>query len=167
MGSEMCIRDRATTNSISRSRTSSVRPSNNHAIDARILDTAEHVDYKMRSAPRRSMMVDQVKRLRRSKSDNVLHMRVSNHGNKACGQDTVGPHIRLRDPQTGAPRLTMVETIEQHQWQGKQRLEGQRRMDEPQRRLKTIIETIEEQEIIGGGVQRGVDNVQHGWASYY
>jgi hypothetical protein len=60
----------------------------------------------------------------------------------------------------------MVETMEQHQRQGRQHLEGQRRMGPPQR-MKTVYETIEEQEIIGERPQRGVDNVQHWWASYH
>jgi hypothetical protein len=33
--------------------------------------------------------------------------------------------------------------------------------------MKTVYETIEEQEIIGERPQRGVDNVQHWWASYH
>lgn len=70
----------STANSISRSRTSLVQPSKNYKTDAHALN-------KIRSAPRRTMMVDQIKRLRRGKSDNVLHMRVSNHGNQDRGQD--------------------------------------------------------------------------------
>lgn len=112
-------------------------------------------------------MVDDGKNLRRGKSDDVLHARVSNYGNRAFGEDPVGPHIRLRDPQTGAPRLTMIEQLEQHQRLGKQHLEGQRQMGQPQHRLKTVHEIIEEQETIEGKPRRGVDNVQHGWASYY
>jgi hypothetical protein len=40
-------------------------------------------------------------------------------------------------------------------------------MAQLQQPLKTVYETIEEQEIINGRPQRGLDNVQHGWASYY
>jgi hypothetical protein len=157
----------ATATPISRSRTSSVRPSHNYVLDDHAFDTAKHIDHKSGFPLPHSMMVDQGERLRRGKSDNSLYMRVSNHGNRAYGQDTVGPPIRSRDPQTGMPRLTMVETIEQHQRLGKQRLEGQRRMAQLQQPLKTVYETIEEQEIINGRPQRGLDNVQHGWASYY
>ena len=146
----------------------SVRPSNRYAVDEHAFGAAELVDHKSRPAPDRSTTGDQGKSIRRGKShDDVHRIRMSVHGNSANGQDTVGPHIRFRDPQTGAPRLTMVETIEQRQRLGKQRLEGQRRVGQPQRRLKTVYETIEEQEGIGGRPQRGVDDVQHEWASYH
>lgn len=157
----------ATATPIVRSRTSSVRPSMNYGVDAHAFDTAEQIGYKARPGPIRSMMVDQGKRLRRGKSDNVLHARVNNYCNSRYGEEPVGPHIRFHDPQTGEPRLTMIETIEQRQQLGKQRLEGQSRVERQlQQRLKTVYETIEEQEILNGRPQRGVNNVQHGWASY-
>ena len=157
----------ATTHSIACSRTSSLRPSIPYLADAHAVCVAEHIGYKTRHRETRSMMGDQGKRLKNGKSDNVLRTRARKYEDRVYNEDLVGPYIRFRDPQTGAPRLTMVETIEQHQQLGRRRLEGQRRMDQCQQRLKTVYETIEEQEIIDGRPQRGVDNVQHEWASYF
>lgn len=46
--------------------------------------------------------------------------------NIAYDGESVGPHIRFCDAQTGASRLTKTETINQHLQLGKQRLEEQR-----------------------------------------
>lgn len=117
----------------------SEQPSNDYAVDARAFGIAETVDHKPRPAPHRSTTGDRDKRLKRGKSDDVVNdIRMSADTNRANGQDTVGPHIRFRDLQTGALRLTMVETIEQRQRLGKQRLEDQRRVSQSQRRLKTV-----------------------------
>jgi hypothetical protein len=143
-----------------------VRSSNNYTVDDYAVDTTEQISYKSRSGLNRRIMVDPGKRLNRGKSDRVLHAHVSNYGSENYRGESVGPHIRFYDLRTGAPRLTMIETIDQRQQLSKQRLEGQTRMSQPQQKLKTVYETIEEQEILNGRHQRRVENVHLGWASY-
>lgn len=142
---------------------------NNYKVDSHALNAAEHVGQRLMSGPMRTLMATNEERHRhitRIKSDAGLHMRTEGMVNSTPSRaEPVGPLLRFQHPRTGQPRLTIYETIEQQGRLGKQPLEDQRRLDMRRGMLKTVYETIEEQELIDGKPQRGMDGcVKNSWS---
>ncbi|KAF2624427.1 hypothetical protein BU25DRAFT_476669 [Macroventuria anomochaeta] len=154
-----------------RSQGNLTRPMNNYKVDAHAFEMAEHVGIKSMPGPMRSLRVETERNrvLTRGKSESGLNQRMNNYFNNVRGgEESVGPSIRFQNPRTGQPRLTIYETIEQKERLGKQHLESQRRVEMWQGRGLTMFQTIEEQEILNGRPQRGVDtSVQDSWTSYF
>lgn len=161
-----------TVKSYARAQDGQARPVNNYKVDSHALDSAEHVGRKFMPGPIRSMVANNEERQRhitRMKSDAGLSMRTEGMVNSIPSRaEPVGPLLRFQNPRTGQPRLTIYETIEQHARLGKQPLEDQRRLDMQRGTLKTVFETIEEQELLDGKPQRGMDNcVKSGWSKFF
>lgn len=154
--------------SLMRSPTIAGRSSNNYNVDARAFNSAERVALKNRASVIHSHMPDAPRNhgsgLGKSEGgfSRRLHKFFQNvRGNKGF----VGPSMRFQNPQTGQPRLTIYETIEETEKLGKMNTESKRRLDTWDGLGFTLYDRIEEIEILDGKSQRGADTTTAGGAT--
>lgn len=152
-----------------RARTVVSPPNNNCKIDANTLDTAERASLKTRPSLERTRLTEQERQqhLNRRKSEHVLSHRMhTSRDTLRNNEEPSGPSMRTRHPQRGLPRLPIYETIEERLRNGDVKLQSE--LHSVGRPL-TMIERIEQREMLEGKPQRGADTgpAAQKWMTYF